>query len=287
MWDEKKINDFAQVTSSRRIFLKDYVESGVPFWRSKEIIEQFKGKNISTTLFISQSRYQEIKNRFGVPQKGDILLTSVGTIGIPYLVKNDNAFYFKDGNLTWIKNMSDAVDPKYIFLWLSSPIGQKKIESYLIGSSQKALTIDSLKRIPISLPPVQIQRKITAILSAYDDLIENNNKRIKILEEIAQKLYKEWFIDFKFPGHENTKFIESEIGRIPQEWKVMPLNSQLAELEAGKRPKGGIVEGIKDGIPSIGAENINGIGRHFFDKEKFVSKEFFQKMRKGKALYRR
>lgn len=231
-WGEVKIGDFAQVTSSKRIFLSDYVKKGVPFWRSKEVIEQFRGESISTSLFISESKYIEIKNKFGVPKEGDILLTSVGTIGVPYLVKNNDLFYFKDGNLTWIRGISNDIDSKYVFLWLSSPVGQKTIDGYLIGSSQKALTIDSLRKISLPLPPLPTQRKIAGVLSAYDDLIENNNRRIKILEEMAQRLYKEWFVDFKFPNHENTKFIDSELGKIPEGWLPVKLGTKL------KIPKG-------------------------------------------------
>jgi type I restriction enzyme S subunit len=113
-WDIKPICEIAKVTSSKRIFLSDYVETGIPFWRSKEVIEQYDGKNISTELFIAADKYEEIKNKFGVPQPGDILLTSVGTIGVPYLVKDDSPFYFKDGNLTWIKDISREIEPYYL-----------------------------------------------------------------------------------------------------------------------------------------------------------------------------
>jgi len=235
-WQEKRIGELAKITSSKRIFLKDYVKSGVPFWRSKEVIEQFKGKTISTELFITKSRYDEIKSKFGVPECGDILLTSVGTIGVPYLVKEKDYFYFKDGNLTWIKDLqTNLIEPRYLFLWLSSAIGKQKINGYLIGSSQQALTIDSLKQIPILLPPLLTQQKIAAILSSYDDLIENNNRRIKILEEMAQEIYKEWFVNFKFPNYRNTKFVDSELGKIPEGWKVVPA-SAVVDIAIGRTP---------------------------------------------------
>lgn len=222
-WEKKPIGEIAKVTSSKRIFLSDYVEEGVPFWRSKEVIEQYHGKNVSTELFIAFDKYEEIKNKFGVPRPGDILLTSVGSIGVPYLVRDESPFYFKDGNLTWIKDIHSEAEPYYIYLWLSSDIGQKEIQNNLIGSSQKALTIDSLKKIKIVLPPLPTQQKIAAILSAYDDLIENNLKRIKLLEEMAQITYEEWFVRMRFPGYESVP-IDPTTG-LPEGWEVQAIST--------------------------------------------------------------
>ena len=85
-WKEYKLGDVCEITSSKRIFYSEYEDSGVPFYRSKEIINLFNKQEIATELFISEERYKEIKEKFGVPQKNDILLTSVGSIGIPYLI---------------------------------------------------------------------------------------------------------------------------------------------------------------------------------------------------------
>ena len=95
-WRTYKLGDLCSITSSKRIFADEYRESGVPFYRGKEIIELQKGSNISSELYISEERYNEINMKYGVPIKGEMLLTSVGTLGIPYVV-NDGKFYFKDG----------------------------------------------------------------------------------------------------------------------------------------------------------------------------------------------
>lgn len=91
-WKEYKLGEIAEITSSKRIFYSEYVSEGIPFYRSKEIIDLYNNRNISTELFISESRYNEIQLKYGVPQKDDILLTSVGSLGIPYLVKNTDRF---------------------------------------------------------------------------------------------------------------------------------------------------------------------------------------------------
>ncbi|MDR1897229.1 MAG: restriction endonuclease subunit S, partial [Prevotellaceae bacterium] len=84
-WRECKLGDVAEITSAKRIFYSEYVPKGIPFYRSKEIIDKYHNREIQTELFISELKYNEIKNKFGIPLKDDILLTSVGTIGIPYL----------------------------------------------------------------------------------------------------------------------------------------------------------------------------------------------------------
>ena len=98
-WNKMKLGDIASIASSKRIFAREYQREGIPFYRGKEIIEKHKGNAVSTELFISRERYEEIKNKYDVPRPGDILLSSVGTLGIPWLVDEDE-FYFKDGNLT-------------------------------------------------------------------------------------------------------------------------------------------------------------------------------------------
>ena len=91
------------------------------------------------------------------------------------------------------------------------------------GTTQDNLSLDKLLSFQILTPPLDSQKKIASILSAYDDLIENNLKRIKILEEMAQMIYREWFVNFRFPGHEKVKMVKSELGMIPEGWEVKKL----------------------------------------------------------------
>ena len=231
-WEKAKLENCCEVTSSKRIFYSEYVDNGIPFYRSKEIIEKKQGKLISEPLYISEEKYEEIKNKFGVPCVGDMLLTSVGTIGIPYIVKSTDKFYFKDGNLTWFKNFNNKLLSKYLFYWICSPKGAKTLYNTTIGSSQKALTIAALKNIEIELPALEIQNKIVSILSAYDDLIENNQKQIKLLEEAAQRLYKEWFVDLRFPGYETTLIIDG----VPEGWRKSLVGECAIILRRGISP---------------------------------------------------
>ena len=247
-WGKVKVGDCCEVTSSKRIFFSEYVDSGVPFYRSKEIIESSNGQAISEPLFISQEKYDEIKNHFGVPQPGDMLLTSVGTIGVPYIVREKDYFYFKDGNLTWFRNFSDELNSKYLYFWVKSSEGQSVLNNTTIGSSQKALTIASLKGLEIPCPPAPVQKRIVEILAGYDDLIENNQKQIKLLEEAAQRLYKEWFIDLHFPGHETTPIVDG----VPEGWAW----GTLADIALFRRGKTITKDQVKAGIIPVVAGGL-------------------------------
>ena len=173
-WKTYKLGTLCSITSSKRIFADEYRDSGIPFYRGKEIIELQKGSNISSELFISEERYDEIKRKHGAPKKGEMLLTSVGTLGIPYIVNNEN-FYFKDGNLTWFRNFN-GIEPMYLYYWFLSPAGKNQIDSKAIGSTQKALTIDCLSKFDINLPSLEVQRKIIGLLCSIDNKIRNNKQ---------------------------------------------------------------------------------------------------------------
>ena len=249
-WKEYRLGELCSISSSKRIFAEEYKSFGIPFYRGKEIIEKQKGTNISTELYISESRYEEIKNKFGVPQKGDMLLTSVGTLGIPYIIK-DETFYFKDGNLTWFYNFN-GINSKFLYYWFLSPTGKNTIEVNAIGSTQKALTIDTLSKIRINIPNFKIQNKIVAILSSLDEKIELNRRINGNLEQQVQALFKAWFVDFE--PFKNGKFVDSELGRIPEGWKVGQLD-ELVEIKYGKDHK----KLLPGNIPVYGS---GGIMRH-------------------------
>ena len=211
-WKQCKLGDICNISSSKRIFAEEYVSSGIPFYRGKEIIEKHNKNTVSSELFITHERFAEIKSKFPVPQIDDILLTSVGTLGIPWLV-NESNFYFKDGNLTWFRSNTEKVNPKFLYYWFESNYAKNQIDSMCIGSTQKALTIDTLSKFSINLPSLPTQQKIAAILSSLDDKIELNNKINANLEQQAGALFKNWFVDFEPFG-----------GKMPERWKVGKLS---------------------------------------------------------------
>lgn len=191
------INDICDVVSSKRIYLSEYQDSGIPFYRGKEIIEKDSNKKISNELFISQERYNEIKEKFGVPKKGDILMTAVGTIGISWYV-NEEDFYFKDGNLIWFKNFKkDIVNSRYLYYIFKSKIFSEIIKNVSIGSTQKAITIEQVKKIELEFPKIEIQNKIVKILDNISNKIKLNNKINNNLYEMCNVLYNQLLDDNK------------------------------------------------------------------------------------------
>jgi type I restriction enzyme S subunit len=250
------MDELCEITSSKRIFAADYVPEGVPFYRGREITEKYNGNlDVSTELFITEEKFQEIERKFGAPRQGDLLLTSVGTLGSVYVVKPGDRFYFKDGNLTWFRHFKE-LDSQFLYYWLGSPQGKAELQKCTIGSSQSAFTIVLLKSMEIELPPTPIQRRIAGILSAYDDLIENSQRRIKILESMARALYREWFVHFRFPGHESVPRVPSALGEIPEGWGVKSLE-QLAEIKGGKQLEKEDIHKVGD-FPVFGGNGIQG-----------------------------
>lgn len=174
----------------------------------------------------------------------------------------------------------EQTDRRFIYYLFNSKPVRQQIRGSASGVKIRHTAPSRIAEVKVRIPLVSVQRRIAGILSAYDKLIENCQRRIKILESIARALYREWFVHFRFPGHEHHPNVPSPLGNIPKGWEVSTLAMHLASLESGKRPKGGIRD-VDDGVPSIGAENINGIGQHDFVGEKFIPREFFLEMRKG------
>ena len=255
-WKEVTLGDLCEISSSKRIFAKEYQSDGVPFYRGKEIIAKQKGNAISNELFISRNRYEEIKARYGVPQQRELLLTSVGTLGVPYVIKEEE-FYFKDGNLTWFRHFN-GLDVEYLYYWFLSPYGKNEINTKAIGSTQKALTIDSLSKFDIKIPAnLDDQRRIASILSSLDRKIELNNKINADLEEMAQAIFKNWFVDFE--PFKDGKFVDSELGMIPEGWKVGRL-TEIASYMNGLAMQKFPPENDEDSLPVL---KIKELGQGF------------------------
>lgn len=129
------------------------------------------------------------------------------------------------------ENISNA---DYLYYLVSSTlVKEPAIKSMSGATGRQRANLDEIKQIDVPDFSISTQEKIAKILSNYDNLIENNNKRIKILEEMAQKIYKEWFVDFKFPGHETTTFKDSPLGKIPNNWEVKPMEKLLIHQIGG------------------------------------------------------
>ncbi|WP_303297896.1 restriction endonuclease subunit S [Mitsuokella multacida] len=243
-WKRLTIGDHCTVTSSKRFHISDRSSHGVPFYCSKEIIQMFNGEQVDETDYISEDAYEQIKKRYGIPKEGDLLITTRGTLGIPYLYKRNDRFYFADGNLTWLKDFDDELSAEYLYYWLQSYTGKKKIEAIAKGTAQKAVPISAIQDLIIEAPNVHHQLEIIDKILPYDRLIKNNRLQIKLLEEAAQRLYKEWFIDHHFPGYENVKIVDS----IPEGWNIRKL-ADVADIIMGQSPTSDTFNLNRNGLP--------------------------------------
>lgn len=180
-------------------------------------------------------------------------------------------------NLFKITFNEEIIDKDYAYWYLNQDSVYKQLMAGQSSSTMPAITFGMLKYIMVRVPPISYQRRIASILSSLDRKIELNNKINADLEEMAQAIFKNWFVDFE--PFKDGKFVDSELGMIPEGWKV----SQIADiphiLETGKRPKGGAVE---KGIPSVGAEHVKGMCAYDYSKTKYINCEFAAKLKTGK-----
>ena len=187
------------------------LKKGYPLIKGKDINQGYI--NFENCDYISLQDHLKVISR-SKPEYSDILFANIGnSIGDLAYVNTTREFSIK--NVALIKPDKSKIDNLYLYYYMLSPIFQDKIKSIKQGAAQPFISLNLLRNFEITIiNNIAIQNKIAKILSNYDDLIENNNRRIKILEEIAQKIYKEWFVDFKFPGHENTTIKESVLSSI-------------------------------------------------------------------------
>ena len=183
------------IKSSKRIFAKEYVDEGIPFLRSKDVIDKSLGVFSNYDLLFLVNDIMSLKIVWLTSER-DLLISSVGNrSGLPYVVQDEGDFYFKDGNIIWISDFKN-LDSNFLAHWFKSDIGQSRLASVMIGSAQKALTINSIRTLTVSFPNFKAQQEIAHILGSIDSKIEINRQMNETLEEIAQALFKSWFIDF-------------------------------------------------------------------------------------------
>ena len=205
------------------------VKNGYPLIKAKEIVG---GKiNFDSCDQITEEEHLKVISR-SKPEYGDTLFAHIGaSLGEAAFVKTHRPFSIK--NVALFKPNDKIIDPRYLYYLVISPAFQGLAKQTKTGSAQPFLSLGHLRAHRIVYhEELNAQRKIASILSAYDDLIENNLRRIKILEEMAQNLYREWFVKFRFPGHENVRFVDSPMGRTPEGWEVEKL-SELVTTQYG------------------------------------------------------
>jgi type I restriction enzyme S subunit len=166
-WEVKKLGELFDITSSKRVFESDWRTEGVPFYRAREIVKLAQHGFVDNELFISEEMFSRYSTKHGSPTEGDIMVTGVGTLGICYVVRKGDRFYFKDGNIIWLKKRSLA-DSRFVEYAFQSDSLRKQIEDS-VGATVGTYTIIKAKNTLISVPPLPEQQRIVRIL---DEVIE-------------------------------------------------------------------------------------------------------------------
>lgn len=184
--------------------------------------------NLENLNCVTKEVYEKWTRR-GKLQKGDVIFTREAPLGEVGLVREEKN-YFLGQRLVLFRANNKMCDGRFLMYSLLWHDNKQAIISKGVGSTVAHLRVPECENIEIKVPDLDVQHRIADILSAYDDLIENNQKQIKLLEEAAQRLYKEWFVDLRFPGHENTKIVDG----VPEEWRKFPLE-EIAPVVTGKK----------------------------------------------------
>ena len=246
-WEKVKLADCCSSISDGDHLPPPKADKGIPFVTISNInlSHQF---DFSDTMHVPQEYYDQLDSKRKA-QIGDVLYSVVGSYGIPVLIKESTPFVFQ--RHIAILRPNERTLPAFLYYTMLSPDFYAKADAAAIGAAQRTVSLTALRNMEIALPPVEVQKAIVNILSSYDNLIENNQKQIKLLEEAAQRLYKEWFIDLRFPGHENTPIHAG----VPEGWERKRL-VDLADVQYGFAFDGSLFNSAGNGMPIIRIRNI-------------------------------
>ena len=186
---------------------------------------------------VSKDIYDK-RNMRAIPQKDDIIFAREAPAGNAALIREGQEVCLGQRTVL-IRPDCEKVFPKYLVYYLLAPEQQYKLLGTANGATVAHVNLPVIRKMPIELPDIDVQQKIAGYISIYDDLIENNQKQIKLLEEAAQRLYKEWFIDLRFPGYENCKIVDG----VPEGWSFVQLGDVLEKITTGLNPRKNFVLG--------------------------------------------
>lgn len=225
-WEISKLSEVSKVVDSLHQTPK-YSEAGYPMVRVTDV----KGGYLSleNTYKVNQEVFSQFSKNHK-PKLGDIIITRVGSYGLSSYVNTNSDFCLGQNTAVIIPEINN----KFLYYVMSSHIVKNQIEALITGSSYKSISLGHIRNLGIPIPPQQTQKRIADILTAYDDLIENNLKRIKLLEQAAQNIYKEWFVNMRFPGYENTS-INPETG-LPDGWQECRISDTCLKISSGGTP---------------------------------------------------
>lgn len=189
-----------------------------------------------------------------------IAMTGAGSVGKIGKMRMQDRNYLVNQRVAIVRVNPNIANPEYVYQVLTDDKYEQLLYSWGLGAGQPNVSSLQIGEISLPLPLLETQHKIASILSTYDDLIENNSRRIQILEEMVQMVYQEWFVKFHFPGYEKVKFVESPLGMIPEGWEIKKL-SDVCTLTMGQSPESKFYNEVGEGLPFH--QGVTNFGKHF------------------------
>lgn len=221
---------------------EEFTTDGVRYIRS-EMINSSKNISEEGVLYISEETHDKLKR--SQLKSGDILFSMAGVyLGKTAILRERDVPANTNQAVALIRVNPKKCNREYIYYFLNLPAIVKSVNSMTAQAAQPNINLRQIGNIPIVLPPQEVQDRVVAVISPYDELIENNQRQIKLLEEAARRVYKEWFVDLRFPGHENTKITDG----VPEGWRKYKF-SDITSIMSGGTPKTDVKEFYNGNIP--------------------------------------
>lgn len=192
-WEEKRLGEVCEIASSKRVLQKDWKDEGVPFYRTREIISLSEGSEFRTPIFIDEELFQNLVKKYGVPSNGDMLVTGVGTIGKTYIVKRTDRFYFKDGNVIWLK-LGKKINPQFLHHQFNTRFLRKQLSDNASITTVATFTIEGARKTNIFLPSIEEQTQIAHFLCAIDKKIAVVQTQIEKTQTFKKGLLQQMFV---------------------------------------------------------------------------------------------
>jgi len=220
---------------------KDYVTDGVPVIRGAQLgdLGAFSHQDL---VFVSEDKAE--RHRGNLAFRGDVIVTQRGTVGQVGQIPDDAPYprYLLSQSQMKLTVDRSQADARFVYYALLSPEVQDALVGSTISAGVPHINLATFRSLALNVPSLATQQRIAGILGALDDLIENNRRRIELLEQMAQAIYREWFVRFRYPGHEDATFVDSPLGPIPEGWEIQRLGD-LAAVDKGLSYQGAHLTG--------------------------------------------
>ena len=207
-----KLSDLYDIGSSKRVFQSEWRESGVPFYRAREIAKLSDDGFVDNELFIDEELYSQYTEKYGKPEAGDVMVTGVGTLGVCYVVKPEDRFYFKDGNILWFRQKAkDKILPEYLVKVFDSKEVKDFIAKNSSGTTVGTFTIQTAKKMEISLPSLDEQKKIIDKIIRTESIIKQRKKELQLLDTLIKARFVELFGDMTLARNDWEKVLLCDV----------------------------------------------------------------------------